>query len=103
MWDMDTVLTCVHDWGLPWDLDTRCLALKLAFLNAVFCAWRVADLALLRVNPCYLQRSLDSVVFQPSFRAKQDRPGHQNPLVILKAYIDKLCPVALLDKYLLCI
>jgi hypothetical protein len=101
-WDMASVLEFVRDWGLPQHLPTRQLAWKLAFLLAVFSARRVADLALLKVSPKYLQRSPDSAVFQPSFGAKQDRPGHQNPLIVLKAYHDKrLCPVALLDEYML--
>jgi hypothetical protein len=45
--------------------------------------------------------SCDSAVLQLAYRAKQDCPGHQNPLMILKAFDDKrLCPVAHLEEYL---
>jgi hypothetical protein len=100
-WDMATVLTCIRDWGLPQDLSLRRLTWKLSFLVAVFSARRMADLILLRVTPDLLQVSPDSAVFQPAFGAKQDRPGHQNPLVVLRAYDDtRLCPVAHLKDYL---
>jgi hypothetical protein len=98
---MATVLSFVRDWGLPGALSLRQLAWKLAFLLAVFSARRMADLTLLKITPLHLQRSRDSAVFQPSFGAKQDRPGHQNPLVVLRSFGDKrLCPVALLEEYL---
>ena len=102
-WDMATVLAHVRDWGLPPTLSLRQLSWKLAFLVAVFSARRMADLTLFRVTPRHLQRSADSAVLQPVFGAKQDRPGHQNPLVVLRAFGDKrLCPVAHLEEYLLC-
>ena len=100
-WDMATVLAFVRDLGPPQDLSLRRLVAKLAFLVAVFSAWRVADLFLLRVTPQYLQLSVDSAVFQPAFGAKQDRPGNQNPLVVLRSYADvRICPVASLCEYL---
>ena len=98
---MATVLAFVRDLGPPQDLSLRRLVAKLAFLVAVFSARRVADLFLLRVTPQYLQLSADSAVFQPAFGAKQDRPSHQNPLVVLRSYADvRLCPVASLREYL---
>ena len=98
---MATVLTCLRDWGLPQDQTLRRLSWKFAFLVAVFSARRVADLHLLRISHEYLQISATSAVFQPAFGAKQDRPGHQNPLVVLRAYDDtRLCPVAHLNEYL---
>jgi len=98
---MATVLAYVRDWGFPGDLNLRQLSWKLAFIIAVFSARRMADLTLFRITPTYLQRSRDSAVFQLAFGAKQDRPGHSNPLVVLRAFTDKrLCPVALLDEYL---
>ena len=68
---------------------------------AIFSARRMADLTLLRVSHKYLQMTRHAAVFQPAFGAKQDRPGHQNPVLVLKAYSDKsLCPVAHLVEYL---
>jgi hypothetical protein len=100
-WDMATVLTCIKDWGLPQALTLRRLTWKLAFLVAVFSARRMADLPLLKITNDFLQVSAGSAVFQPAFGAKQDRPGHQNPLVVLRAYDDtRLCPVAHLNEYL---
>ena len=92
---MATVLTCIKDWGLPQALTLRRLTWKLAFLVAVFSARRMADLPLLKITNDFLQVSAGSAIFQPAFGAKQDRPGHQNPLVVLRAYDDtRLCPVA---------
>jgi hypothetical protein len=101
-WDVSTVLACVRDWGLAPVLNLRRLTWKLAFLTALFSARRVSDLTLLRISPEYFQRTDHTAVFQPVFGAKQDRPGHQNPLVVLKQYeLDlRLCPLALLDEYL---
>ena len=100
-WDMASVLTYVKNMGLPHSLDLRQLTWKLTFLIAVFSARRMADLTLLRVTPQYLQLSADSAVFQPAFGAKQDRPGHQNPILVLRSYTDKaLCPVTTLREYL---
>jgi hypothetical protein len=69
---------------------------------AIFSARRVADLTLLSISPEFFQKTALSAVFQPIFGAKQDRPGHQNPLVVLKRYETdlRLCPVAHLDEYL---
>ena len=68
---------------------------------AVFCARRAADLVLLRVTNKYLQYSPTSAVFQPAFGAKQDRPGHQNQVLILRSCNDeRLCPVTTLTEYL---
>ena len=101
-WDVATVLTCVRDWGLAPTLDLRRLTWKLTFLVALFSARRVSDLSLLRISPQHFQRTALSAVFQPAFGAKQDRPGHQNPLIVLKKYDTdlRLCPVAHLDEYL---
>ena len=100
-WDMASVLGYVRDLGQPSDLTLRQLVAKLAFLIAVFSARRVADLPLLRISPKYLQRTASAAVFQPAFGAKQDRPGHQNPVIVLRAYADnRLCPIATLDEYL---
>jgi hypothetical protein len=103
-WDVATVLACIRDWGLAPTLTLRKLTWKLAFLVAIFSARRVADLTLLHISPHYLQRTAQAAVFQPIFGAKQDRPGHQNPLVVLKRYETdlRLCPVAHLDNYLTC-
>jgi hypothetical protein len=64
-------------------------------------ARRVSDLTLLRISPQYFQKMTQSV-FQPILGVKQDRLGHQNPLVVLKRYETdlRLCPVAHLDEYL---
>ena len=98
---MATVLTCIKDWGLPQDLTLRRLTWKLAFMVAVFSARRMADMALLRTSHEFLQISAHTAVFQPAFGAKQDRPGHQTPLIVLRAYDDtRLCPVAHLNEYL---
>jgi hypothetical protein len=68
---------------------------------AIFSARRMADMALLRISHDFLQTSAHTAVFQPAFGAKQDRPGHQNPLIVLRAYDDtRLCPVAHLNEYL---
>ena len=94
-------MTFLKDWGLPRDLSFRRLTWKLAFLVAVFSARRMADLPLLRVTDDFLQISASAAAFQPAFGAKQDRPGHQNPLVVLRAYDDtRLCPLAHLNEYL---
>ena len=98
---MATVLAYIRDMGPPDSLSLRQLVGKLAFLIAVFSARRVADLMLLRISPGHLQRSASSAIFQPAFGAKQDRPGHQNPVITLRAYHDiRLCPVATLGEYL---
>ena len=87
--------------GVPSSLSLRQLTWKLAFLIAIFSARRMADLTLLRVTDSHLQRTRHSAVFQPAFGAKQDRPGHQNPVLVLRSYTDKkLCPVATLMEYL---
>ena len=40
-------------------------------------------------------------MFLPAFGTKQDRPGHQNPVLVLHAYSDvSLCPIANLKEYL---
>jgi hypothetical protein len=102
-WDEATVLTCICNWGLAPILDLRKLTWKFTFLVAIFSARRVTDLTLLRISPEHYQRTNQSAVFQPAFGAKQDRPGHQNPLIVLKRYEAdlRLCPVAHLDEYLL--
>lgn len=101
-WDMATVLTHVRDMGLPRSLSLRQLTWKLTFLIAVFSARRMADLALLRISHNYLQQTRHSAVFQTAFGSKQDRPGHANPVLVLKAFHDKrLCPVAALSEYLI--
>ena len=101
-WDVATVLACLRDWGFAHTLTLRKLTWKLAFLVAIFSARRVSDLTLLRIAPTHYQATLESAVFQPAFGAKQDRPGHQNPLVVLKRFAAdlRLCPVAHLDDYL---
>ena len=100
-WDMATVLRHLKGMGPPPSLTLRNLTWKLALLIAIFSARRMADLTLLRVSNKYLQMTRHAAVFQPAFGAKQDRPGHQNPVLVLKAYSDKsLCPVAHLVEYL---
>lgn len=100
-WDMATVLSYLKNMGLPSTLPLRQLTWKLAFLVAVFSARRMADLHLLRISDAHLQLTRHSAVLQPAFGAKQDRPGHQSPVLILRAYSDKrLCPVATLSEYL---
>jgi hypothetical protein len=85
-------------------LDLRRLTWKFTFLLAIFSARRVSDLTLLHVSNDLFQRTDSTAVFQPAFGAKQDRPGHQNPLVVLKRYETdlRLCLIAHLDEYLSC-
>ena len=61
----------------------------------------MADLTLLGISKKYFQMTRHAAVLQPAFGAKQDRPGHQNPVIVLKSYSDKcLCPVSHLTEYL---
>jgi hypothetical protein len=100
-WDVASVLNYIRSMGEPSSLTLRQLTWKLAFITALFGAKRVSDLTLLKISPRFLQRTRHAAVFQPAFGAKQDRPGHQNPVLVLKSYHDKrLCPVALLSEYL---
>jgi hypothetical protein len=100
-WDMATVLRYLKRLGSPQSLSLKTLTWKLAFMTATFCAKRISDLTLLRTSKKYLQMTRHAAVFQPAFGAKQDRPGHQSPVVVLRAHSDKsLCPVSHLTEYL---
>ena len=100
-WDASSVLTTLRDWGTPDKLNYAKLSMKVVTLVALFSARRVSDLVLLRTTKEHLQVSDEKVTMFCDFGAKQDRPGHVNPPIVLRAYEDKrLCPVAHIKAYI---
>ena len=71
-----------------------------AHLLALASIKRISDLTLLRTDEEAMAVGPSRAIFQPAFGAKQDRPGHLPPPLVISAVGDELiCPLRHLKEY----
>ena len=101
IWDVAQVLRMLMDWGPASTLDRVRVTWRLTMLLALASARRASDLTLMHVGEAHMFKSRSIWRFSLVFGAKQDRPGHIPPDVILsRQSSSELCPLTNLEVYL---
>ena len=88
------VLNYLKTWGVTGKLSLRKLLMRTAFLVALVCYKRPADLINMKITPEYWQLSEDGFVCQPLGYGKTEAHNPTPPIKIEPFYEDpQLCPV----------
>ena len=101
IWSVSTVLEMLRNWGPSEELERSRLTWRLTMLLALASARRASDLTLFHIDEDHLVKSAESWRFHLAFGAKQDRPGHISPdVMISRQGSPELCPILNAEEYL---
>ena len=106
-WDIVNVLNYLKTWGVTEKLSLRKLLMRTAFLVALVCYKRPADLINMNITPDYWQLCEDGFVCHPLGYGKTEAHNPTPPIKIDPFYEDQqLCPVfhlRVLERKLSCL
>ena len=93
-WDVSQVLNYLKTWGVSKNLSLKQLLMKTAFLVALVCCKRPADLCNMQIVEGYWQLSMERFTCQPLGMGKTE-VHHPAPPLVIQPFNDdpSLCPV----------